>query len=182
MSAPQKQPDTAAPRAKDELVAMLGVITSQIEAALHETDAPAAVLVETTHSLGKATETLAKCIFDFSGSPVRVFQDLMVLHDDLHSRSGRAMSAIQFHDRLVQCLTHVCGSLTCLAEFISATNGPRSAADWKDLRERVRGIHSMEHERALYDLFSAGASEDEKKAAMAKHQSNAGGAGKVELF
>jgi hypothetical protein len=182
VSTPQKQPDTAPRRSTDELVSMLSVITSQIEAALHETDAPAAVLVETAHSLGKATETLARCIFDFSGSPVRVFQDLMVLHDDLHARSGKATSAIQFHDRLVQCLTHVCASLSCLTEFISASKGPRSAAEWNELRERVRGIHSMEQERALYDLFSGGASEDEKKAAIAKHEGNAGGAGKVELF
>ncbi|MGB6310178.1 MAG: hypothetical protein WBF89_20535 [Steroidobacteraceae bacterium] len=182
MNNPQKQPNTPAPRSSDHLVAMLGVISSQIEAALHETDAPAAVLVETAHSISKATETLAKCIFDFSGQPVRVFQDLMVLHDDLHARSGRATSAIQFHDRLVQCLTHVCASLTCLSEFISTSKGPRSAAEWNELRERVRGIHSMEQERALFDLFSGGASEDEKKAAIAKHQGSAGGAGKVELF
>lgn len=50
------------------------------------------------------------------------------------------------------------------------------------LRERVRGIHSMEQERALFDLFSSGASEDEKKAAIAKHEGIVDGAGKVELF
>ena len=102
---PQTQPDAPPSRQTDDLVSMLGVIGSQIEAALHETDAPAAVLVETAHSMGKATETLARCIFDFSGSPVRVFQDLMVLHDELHARTSQATSAVQFHDRLVQCLT-----------------------------------------------------------------------------
>src|ERR1700733_3852376 len=156
MSNPTMQPT-------EDLVSMLGAIRSQIEAALHETDAPAAVLVETAHSVGNATETLARCIFDFSGSPVRVFQDLMVLHDDLHARAAQATSAVQFHDRLGQCLTHVCGSLSFLAEFMQSGDGPRSAAEWSELRERVRGIHSMEQERALFDLFSSGASEDEKK-------------------
>ena len=182
MSNPQKSPDAAPPRQTDDLVSMLGTLRSQIEAALHETDAPAAVLVETAHSVGKATETLARCIFDFSGSPVRVFQDLMVLHDDLHARTAQATSAVQFHDRLVQCLTHVCDSLSCLAEFMAPGDAPRSAAEWNELRERVRGFHSMEKERALFDLFSSGASENEKKAAIAKHEGVVGGASKVELF
>jgi hypothetical protein len=182
MSNPPMQPAASPSRQTEDLVSMLGAIRSQIEAALHETDAPAAVLVETAHSVGKATETLARCIFDFSGSPVRVFQDLMVLHDDLHARGAQATSAVQFHDRLVQCLTHVCGSLSFLAEFMQSCDGPRSAAEWSELRERVRGIHSMEQERALFDLFSSGASEDEKKAAIAKHEGIVGGAGRVELF
>jgi hypothetical protein len=183
MSKQDTQPDASPSLPTDDLVSMLGVIGSQIEAALHETDAPAAVLVETAHSMGKATETLARCIFDFSGSPVRVFQDLMVLHDELHARTSQATSAVQFHDRLVQCLTHVCGSLSYLAEFMASGDGrPKSPAEWNELRERVRGIHSMEQERALFDLFSAGASEQEKKAAIAKHSGSAGGAGKVELF
>src|ERR1700732_2754206 len=105
------QPDFADSGQKEKLVFMLGTIAAQIEAALHETDAPAGALVETVHSMSKATQTIARCIFDFSGSPARVFQDLMVLHDELDTRAGKAATAIQFHDRLVQCLTHVCSSL-----------------------------------------------------------------------
>jgi len=161
---------------------MLGVISAQIEAALHETDAPAATLVETAHAMSKATQTLARCVFDFSGSPARVFEDLMVLHDDLHARAGKAATAIQFHDRLVQCLTHVCSSLAYLGEFISSGGGPKSAAEWNELRERVRGIHSMEQERILFDLLNSGASIDETQTALARHQGSTGGAGKVELF
>jgi hypothetical protein len=165
-----------------DLVAMLGVISAQIQAALQETDAPAATLVETAHAMGKATETVARCIFDFSGSPARVFKDLMVLHDDLHARAGKTATAIQFHDRLVQCLTHVCASLTSLAEFIAQSNGARSAAEWSSLRERIRSMHSMEKELALFDVLSSNASEEEKKTAIANQASNAGVAGKVELF
>ena len=66
----------------DSLVALLGVITSQIEVALNETAAPASTLVEAVHSMSGATQTIAQCLADFSGSPARVFQDLMLLHDD----------------------------------------------------------------------------------------------------
>jgi len=176
------QPDSSHSQQADELVSMLGVIASQIQAALHETDAPAATLVETAHAMGKATQTITRCLFDFSGSPARVFQDLMVLHDDLHTRASKAATAIQFHDRLVQCLTHVCSSLSYLGEFISAGSGPKSAAEWNELRGRIRGIHSMEQERILFDLLSGGASPDEMQTAIANHQGSGSGVGKVELF
>jgi hypothetical protein len=132
------QPDAPPPDQTGYLVSLLGIIVSQIEAALHETDAPAATLVETAHSVSGATQTIARCLFDFSGSPTRVFQDLMVLHDDLHSRAGKSATAIQFHDRLVQSLTHVCSSLSHLATFISSDSAPKSASEWNELMERVR--------------------------------------------
>jgi hypothetical protein len=171
-----------APSQQDELVAMLGVIASQIQSALRETDAPATTLVETAHSLAKATQTVAACLFDFSGSPARVFQDLMVLHDELHSRAGKAATAIQFHDRLAQCLSHVCSNLTYLAEFMSAGDKNKTPADWAQLRERVRSTHSMEEERALFDQLNRAASPDEQQQAVDNHRGAVGGAGKVELF
>jgi hypothetical protein len=179
MNKPAIQPDVLQSSQTENLVSMLGIIASQIEAALHETDAPAATLVETAHSMGKATQTIARCLFDFSGSPARVFQDLMVLHDELHTRASKAGTAIQFHDRLVQCLTHVCSNLSYLAEFISSS-GPKSLAEWDALRARIREIHSMEQERVLFELLNSGASSEEKQTAIAKPL--ASGAGKVELF
>jgi hypothetical protein len=147
------QPAVSHSQQTENIVSLLEVIASQIERALHETDAPATTLVEAAHSMSGATQIIARCLADFSGSPARVFQDLMLLHDDLHSRAGKAAAAIQFHDRLVQSLTHVCSSLSRLAEFMSSDGAPRSATEWKELKERVRA---------------------------AQHQGN--GAGKVELF
>jgi hypothetical protein len=141
----------AAPR-PPSAVALLRVITAQIETALQETNAPATTLVETAHTLTDATQTLARCIADFSGSPVRVFQDLMVLHDDLHARSGKAVAAIQFHDRLVQSLTHVCTSLSRLADFISA-GAPKSAAEWSELAESIRAAQHQVGGSTKVELF-----------------------------
>jgi hypothetical protein len=176
------EPDSLQPEEIENLVSMLGVISAQIESALHETDAPAAILVETAHSMSAATQTIARCLFDFSGSPARVFQDLMALHDDMHTRSGKAVTAIQFHDRLVQCLTHVCSSLTYVAQFMASGSVARSEAQWNELREQVREIHSMEQERVLFDLLTAGASSAQKQTAAAGHPGSASGAGEVELF
>lgn len=137
----------------ENLAGMLAIISAQIDAALRESNAPAATLVETAHAMGQATQTIAKGLMDFSGSPARVFQDLMMLHDDMHARATKAATAIQFHDRLVQCLTHVSAALTMISEFV-ADAGPKAAADWSTLRDRIRDLLSMEAERALFDTLS----------------------------
>jgi hypothetical protein len=160
----------------DNLAAMLSVMSAQIDAALRESAAPAATLVETAHAMGQATQTIAKSLFDFSGSPARVFQDLMLLHDDMHARSTKAATAIQFHDRLMQCLTHVSASLSLMAEFVSGA-GARSAEDWNKLRERIRGLMSMEAERALFDSLSGAAQSNSVNTARLEVES-----GRVELF
>ena len=140
-------------RGVDRLAGLLAIMSAQVEAAMHETNAPAETLVETAHAMHTATEILAKSLFDFAGSPARVFQDLMMLHDDMHARATKAATAIQFHDRLVQCLTHVSTSLAYVAEFVTSA-GPKSAADWDELRERMRALLSMEAERVMFDLLS----------------------------
>jgi ABC-type transporter Mla subunit MlaD len=159
---------------RDRLAAMLSVMAVQIDAALQESNAPAATLVETAHALGKATETVAQCVFDFSGSPARVFQDLMMLHDDMHSRAAKAATAIQFHDRLVQCLTHVSSSLTYVSEFL-ASGEEMKPAQWDNLQARIRSTLSMEQERELFDLLSGTAAD--AKPVKAKDEE-----GKIELF
>jgi hypothetical protein len=146
------QPD-ASQQQGDNIVELLGIITSQVEVALHETDAPASTLVEAVHSMSGATQIIAQCLADFSGSPARVFQDLMLLHDDLHSRAGRAGAAIQFHDRLVQSLTHVCSSLSRIAEFMSSDSAPKSAAEWNELKERVRAAQHQGSGAVKFELF-----------------------------
>jgi hypothetical protein len=139
---------------RDNVVALLGIITSQIEVALQESNAPASTLVQAVHSMTGATQTISQCLADFSGSPARVFQDLMLLHDDLHSRASKAGAAIQFHDRMVQSLTHVCSSLTRLADFMSSGGAPKSAAEWNELKERVRAAqHQGSSADKKFELF-----------------------------
>ena len=98
-------------------------------------------------------------------------------------RSVKPLTAIQFHDRLAQCLTHVCSNLTYLAEFLASSDKPKSAAEWAQLRERVRSTYSMEEERALFDRLNSANSPEEQQQALDKHRSARRRApGKVELF
>ena len=170
------KPAAAKDQGVDRLAAMLALISAQIEAAVRESNAPAATLVETAHAMGQATQTIAKGLMDFSGAPARVFQDLMMLHDDMHERSSKAATAIQFHDRLVQCLTHVSASLTMLAEFVSAGRS-NSADEWNKLRDRIRALLNMEGERALFDMLSGTAESNSRES-----NARAADESKVELF
>ena len=174
MNEPSAQP-AAAEDPSNRLAGMLAVMAVQIDAALQESNPPAATLVETAHALSQATETVARCVFDFSGSPARVFQDLMMLHDDMDARAAKAATAIQFHDRLVQCLTHVCASLNYVAEFL-ASGAAMKPAEWDKLQERIRGTLSMEEERELFDLLNDGAA-----GGPTPVKAHAQG-GKIELF
>jgi hypothetical protein len=160
----------------DKMAAMLQAMSAQIDAALRESDGPATTLVETAHAMGEATQTIAKGLMDFSGHPTRVFQNLMLLHDDMHLRATKAATAIQFHDRLAQCLIHVSASLSMMAEFV-ANGDAKSDPEWDKLRERVRGLMSMERERALFDTMSG-----MPESANAKMARTEGESGKVELF
>ena len=153
MHEPPLQPAVSCDQQAENIVSLLQVIASQIERALHESNAPAATLVEAAHSMSGASQIIAKCLADFSGSPARVFQDLMLLHDDLHTRAGKAVAAIQFHDRLVQSLTHVCSSLSRLSEFMSSDSAPRSATEWNELKERVRAAQHQGSAVGKVELF-----------------------------
>jgi hypothetical protein len=170
------KPTAAENQGADRLADMLAVMSAQIEAALLESNAPAATLVETAHAMGQATHTIAKSLMDFSGSPTRVFQDLMMLHDDMHARSGKAATAVQFHDRLVQCLTHVSAGLTMMAEFV-AGGSSRSADDWDAFRDRIRALLNMEGERALFDRLN-GTPQPNSGEGIARADNDS----KVELF
>jgi hypothetical protein len=165
----------------DKLASMLQVMSAQIDAALRESDAPAATLVEAAHSMGQATQTIAKSLFDFSGNPTRVFQDLMMLHDDMHARATKAATAVQFHDRMAQCLMHVSSSLSLIAEFV-VSGDAKSGADWDKLRERIRGLMTMDRERALFDGSDGAAESANAQKARPDGDNGKVESGKVELF
>lgn len=177
-----KKTPISAPSQHAELVSILGVIASQIQSAMQETDAPASVLVETAHSLAQAAQTVASCLSDCSTSPAGVVKDLTGLQADLQSRAAQAATAIQFHDRLVQRLTHVCSNLNHLAEFMTADDQGKTPGDWAALRERVRSTHSMEAERTLFDRLNRAGSPEEQQQAVEESRGAAAGENKVELF
>jgi hypothetical protein len=55
---------------------------------------------------------------------------------------------------MVQSLTHVCASLARIAEFMSSGSAPKSAAEWNELKERVRAAqHQGSGADKKFELF-----------------------------
>ncbi len=134
-----------------ELVSLLGLAASQIEVALREAEAPVAALGEVLGGLG----------------------------DTPAGRAGA--TALQYHDRLTQRLTHVRDTLAALAEFLSAPGKRSLATDWDQLRADIRARYSMEQERLIFDLLVRGSTPDEVLRALSD-LSIGGAAGHVDLF
>ena len=136
---------------EEEVVSLLGLAASQIEVALREAEPPVAELAALVAGLGATPEGAA------------------------------AVTALQFHDRLTQRMTHVRDTLASLAKFLDerAHHGPGS--NWERLRADIRRQYSMEQERLMFDLLVGGATPDQVLAALSEMRTN-GAASHVDLF
>lgn len=67
---------------------------------------------------------------------------------DMATETQRAMTAMQFHDQLVQRVTHVRQALGDLHDELLSRRSP----DWDALLSRMRAHYTMEDERRLFDL------------------------------
>lgn len=134
-----------------ELVSLLGLAASQIEVALREAEAPVAELAAAIERFGPSRE------------------------------GAQAATALQFHDRLSQRLTHVRDTVASLAKFLDARAHHGPGGNWDRLRADIRGQYSMEQERVMFDLLVGGATPDQVIAALADMRAN-GSASHVDLF
>ena len=134
-----------------ELARLLGLAASEIEVALREAEPPVAELAAIVARLGVAAAASA------------------------------ATTALQFHDRLTQRLTHGRDTLASLARLLGERSQGGAGGDWDNLRRAIRGQYSMEQERAMFDLLVGGATPEQVLKALAEMRTN-GAAGHVDLF
>jgi hypothetical protein len=140
-----------APAGDGELVSLLGLAASQIEVALREAESPVATLAAIVAGLGAGREAAA------------------------------AATALQFHDRLAQRLTHVRDTLASVAKFLGERSHHGPGSNWEQLRADIRGQYSMEQERVMFDLLLGGATPDQVLHALSDLRTN-GAASHVDLF
>jgi hypothetical protein len=110
------------------LASVLELVAMQLEIAMQQA---AARVDELSGSIAALSAMASR-----SGSP------------DLVAETRRALTAMQFHDQLVQRVTHVRQALGDLSEELS-TGG---TTDWRALVSRMRSHYTMEDERRLFDL------------------------------
>jgi hemoglobin-like flavoprotein len=70
----------------------------------------------------------------------------------LRRYASSAVVAMQYHDQLMQRLSHVRDALTDLRQALTT---PASAEEWHRILQAVRGRFSMEDERLLFDEILA---------------------------
>lgn len=135
----------------EELVSLLGLAASQIEVALREAEPPVAALAGVVAGLGRC------------------------------GAGSTATTALQFHDRLTQRLTHVRDTLASLAKFLDARAHHGPGSNWERLRADIRGRYSMEQERLMFDLLIGGATPEQVLLVLSEMRTN-GAASHVDLF
>jgi hypothetical protein len=135
----------------EELVSLLGLAASQIEVALREAEPPVAELADIVAGLGAT------------------------------AAGATAATALQFHDRLSQRLTHVRDTLASLAKFLDERSHHGPGSNWERLRADIRRQYSMEQERVMFDLLVGGATPDQVLQALTEMRTN-GAASHVDLF
>jgi hypothetical protein len=127
--------------ANTPVVALLKLAASQLEVAAHTTDAQVETLASSIAALvmlgtelqsakgaGMAPETLARKIVEQAQS---------------------AQVAMQFHDQIVQRMSHVREALTELNQALKGA--PAAEVDWASVLAGIRFRYSMEDERMLFD-------------------------------
>lgn len=164
-----------------EIVSLLGLAASQIEVALREEEAPIATLGRSVTQLANAAEALDSALSALPPDAHEARRRLAEQRDALRADAREATVALQFHDRLVQRLTHVRDSLAWLGEFVDSCGHHGPAAGWDGLRDRIRSQYSMQQERLMFDLLVRGATPDEVLHALADLR-RGGAAGHVDLF
>ncbi len=166
-----------------ELVSLLGLNASQIEVALRDAESPVATLGRAVSALAAAADVLEGSLAQLPDveACADVRRMLEAQRDALRHRAQESAVALQFHDRLVQRLTHVRDGLAALGDFVDAQEHRGPAADWNGLRGRIREQYSMEQERVMFDLLVSGATPDQVLTALADLRVG-GAAGHVDLF
>lgn len=131
---------------------------------------------EIESALKSAEEPVAK-LGTVMGSVATQMPQLDLVDHHITQEVQQAIVALQFHDALVQRLTHVRDALLLLGREL----GSDSRQGWDQLRDVIRTKYSLEDERRLYDLVIADAPPEAIRAAFAA-QIPAGDAGRIDLF
>jgi hypothetical protein len=151
------------PRKPTPLAALLELVALQLEVAMQNSAAQAALL----------SESVAE--FCSIAARLRAMRNpaLITVADDLQREAHRAVTAMQFHDQLAQRVMHVRDALGDAHDGLLAGD----VHDWSELLRKMRSHYSMEDERRLFDLVLGAL-----PGAVKQESRDEALAGSVELF
>jgi len=175
-SGTQQQPDLDWSQIR-ETVKLLTVSVAMVQSGMHEGDASVAVLADALMAMGQNLSALEKALqsLENASEKAQALDNIQALQAQVQS----SIEAVQFYDRLQQCLDHVVHNLDGLSSVISDPQRLYNPLEWQKFQQDIRKRYTMEPERVMFDAILAGKSIDEAidLARQANQQSD-----KIELF
>jgi len=142
--------------------AILQLAAMQIQVALRNADSQVSTLSDAVAGIALVTAEFPPTMKEYGVA--------------LRNHAREAMMAMQYHDQMVQRLSHVRDALSELQQALTSNVGQN---DWRDILRSVRNQFSMEDERMLFDQILAWPTD---KVVMQSSSSVDSKQGHVELF
>lgn len=141
-----------------EVIAFVDMAKAQIAIALREAEPAVAELGAMVSDVGSVARRLEALATSVRAQDAALAESIASETHALTERARAAAVSLQFHDRLVQRMTHAHDALDVLAGAIADRRRHHRPADWDRLRQQIRARYSMEQERVIFDLLVGGAS------------------------
>lgn len=164
-----------------EIVGFVEMAKAQIALALRDAEQPVADLGTAVAEIGAAAGRIDLLLAAASAHDEDGLARQAAELAGIMRRVRDAAVALQFHDRLVQRLSHAREALEVLAGAVADRHQHHSRADWDRLRDGIRAQYSMEQERVIFDLLVGGASPESVLDTL-KNLRDTGTPGHVDLF
>ncbi len=163
-----------------ETVLMLNLALTQIERSMTEGD-------ESVNALSKLfTSLIGKMqVISMASESLPESREKSAIMDNcgnVAQRVNEVIVAFQFYDKLAQRLSHVCISLSALAELISEPHRLYAPYEWKGLQEMIKSKYYIDSDRRMFDALQNGATVREAMEVAEYHKRKEDESDNVELF
>ncbi len=163
-----------------ETVMMLNLALSQVERSMTEGDESINALTKLfTSIVGKVQ------VINMASETLSESREKTAIQDNCNStvqKVNEVIEAFQFYDKLSQRLSHVCLSLSALAELISIPHRLYAPYEWKGLQEMIMSQYYINSDRQMFDAILNGATVKEAMEVAEFYKRKQDKEDNVELF
>ena len=187
----QQKPPAACTQCEDpsrgqlrETVLMLELAVAQVDAALHESSSSVQVLTDAFSSIAETISRVETSAHKLSPDAHDSFRDeVLASLAAVNNKMCSATVALQFYDKLIQRLDHVCLTLSGLSDLVIEPQRLSSPEEWRALQERIMSKYTMAEEHEMFRAMLGGATVNEAISQFkeARKQNNPD-SGDIEFF
>lgn len=143
-----------------ETILMLELSVAQIAMAMQDSDESVDVLTTSFTSMYshlKMIEDAATQLPEESPHMLAIKQAISNSSAFVSNKMQEAIIAFQFYDKLTQRLTHVCTSVSGLANIIEDKAKLFNPHEWTELQKLIQSKYTMQEERVMFEALTKGA-------------------------